>query len=218
MTKQLDLYIATVGIKDAKTAYRFHERTAKTSDSHLWGRDESQINKLIEDGCLFGLWIGLGKKLVALCYVAPSKNEKSWEIGGMVVDETLKQRRIGSILVRFALAYTIVYHQPWESDQKLIAHVHEGNYEPRRLIDKLGFKYIKQAEFPNPPKEMKRNAAGKVIGDEFEFPPAASKKLAAWFHEDLDQLMQQSIIEFGFTPEYNLATFKTALQDISDAY
>lgn len=222
MTKQLDfLYIATVSSKDADTAHRFHKRMAKTADSHLWGRNEEYIKKLIDDGCLFGLWIGAGKKLVALCYVALSKTKSSWEIGGMVVDDTLKQRKIGSILVRFALAHTIVHAEPWEHDQKLIAHVHEGNEEPRRLIDKLGFQYTKTVEIPeseNPPATMKRNAVGKVVGDEFEFPPAASKALSTWFHDDLNELMQQLKIEFGFIPGYDLEAFKTALQEIADRY
>ena len=220
MIKQLDfLYIATVASKDADMAFRFHEKMATTSDSHLVERDEDDFKDLIENGYVFGLWIGLGEKLVALCYVAPSKHdEKSWEIGGMVVDDTLKQRRMGSLLVRFALAHTIVFQQPWENNQRLIAHVQEGNKDPRRLIDSLGFHYVKKVELANPPKSMKRNAEGKVVGDEFELPPAASKALASWFHQELDQLMKQLNVEFGLNPEYDLETLKAALVDIANKY
>lgn len=221
MAEQLEsLYIANVTSKNAEAAYRFHEKITRAEDSHLWARTEVEIKDLIADGCLFGLWVGEEKQLVALCYATLADNELSWEIGGLTVDDTMKRRGVGSILLRFTLAHTVVYQQPWNNGQTLIAHVHEVNDDPRGIINKLGFKHLRRFEVPesaNPPKWMKRNAEGKVVGDEFEFPPEAVKTLTAWFHEDLDKLMQQTTMEFGFGYAFNLDDFKADLREISDS-
>jgi|ERR1041385_1863620 GNAT superfamily N-acetyltransferase len=221
MAEQLEsLYIATVASKDAELAYRFHERIAKTEGSHLWARTEDEIKNLIADGSLFGLWVGEEKQLVGLCYATLADNESSWEIGGLTVDDAVKKRGIGSILLRFTLAHTIVYQLPWNNGQTLIAHVHEVNDDPRGIINKLGFKHLRRFEVPesaNPPKWMKRNAEGKVVGDEFEFPPEGLNALTAWFHEDLEKMMQQRAVEFGFGYAFNLDDFKADLREISDS-
>ena len=222
MTEQLDfLYITIVTSKDAEAAYRFHQRMAANPDSHLWAKTEDEIKTLIEDGTLFGAWMGTDKKLVALCYVTLSDNERNWEIGGLAIDDAVKRRKIGSLLLRFAIAYTLVYDTPWNNGQKLIAHVHQGNQDPRGLIDKLGFRYLRTVEVSesdNPPKWMERNSEGKVVGDEFEFPPSSSKLLIKWFDEELDQFMQQVNVEFGFGYAYNLDDLKCDLREISEAH
>ena len=222
MTEQLDfLYLAKVTRKDAEVAYRFHERMAANPDSHLWARPEHQIKELVDDGCVFGAWIGTDRKLVALCYVALSDNEENWEIGGMAVDDTVKRRRIGTVLLQFALAYMIVQEKPWTNSQRFLAHVHESNQDPRAMMEKLGFQYVgpvEVSECENPPKWMKRNAAGKIIGDQYEFPPPSSKRIVAWFDEELDQYMKEVNVEFGLGYAYNLDDFKSDLREISEAY
>ena len=214
------LYIATVASKDAEAAYRLHDKISKTDDSHLWARTETEIENLTADGCLFGVWVGEERQLVALCYAALADNELSWEIGGLTVDGAVKRLGLASILLRFTLAHTIVHHEPWKYGQKLIAHVHNDNHSPRGLIKNLGFQYVRTSEVlesDNPPKWMKRNDEGKVIGDEFEFPPAALPALTDWFFDDLEKLMQQVSIEFGFGYAFNLDDFKADLREISEA-
>jgi len=222
MTDQLDfLFLSTVTSKDTEVAFRFHERMATNPDCHLWARREDQIKELIADGTLFGAWIGTDKKLVALCYAALSNNAENWEIGGMAVDASVKRRRIGTVLLQFALAYMIVHEEPWKNGQKLVAHVHESNKDPRDMMVELGFKHvgsIEVSECENPPKWMKRNSDGKVIGDQFEFPPESSKRLIAWFDDELDQLMKELSVEFGFGYAYNLDDFKADLREISEGF
>ena len=224
MTEQRDiLFLAKVTRKDAEVAYHFHERMAANPDSHLWARSEHQIKKLIKDGCVFGAWMGTDKKLVALCYVALSDNEENWEIGGMAVDDTVKRRKIGTVLLQFALAYMIVHEEPWntKNNQRVIAHVHESNQDPRSMMEKLGFRAVgsvEVSECENPPKWMKRNTAGKIIGHQYEFPPASSKRLAAWFDEELDQYMKEVNVEFGFGYAFNLDDFKADLREISESF
>ena len=217
MAEQLDyLYIAHVTPGERESAYRLHERMATTPDSHLWARTEAEIKTLIDEYSLFGAWVGSDKRLVAICYVTLSDNELSWEIGGMTVDDSVRGLGIGTILFRFVLAHTIVYQEPWVNGQKLLVHIHEGNREPRVLIERLGFQYIKTFEVPessNPPKWMKRNAQGRVMGEEFEFSAAASKALSDWFYDDLDQLMKQGKLEFGLGDAYRLNDYEYSLDD-----
>jgi len=215
------LYIANVSSKDTEAAYRFHDKISQAQDSHLWARTEVEIHNLIADGCLFGVWSGEERQLVALCYAALADNELSWEIGGLTVDDNVKRLGLGTILLRFTLAHTIVYQQPWNNGQKLISHVHEANHDPRGIVNKLGFQHVRTFEVPesaNPPKWMKRNDEGKVVGDEFEFPPAALSSLTVWFFEDLDKLMQQVSVEFGFGYGFNLDDFKADLMEISESF
>src|SRR5690348_8282394 len=114
MTEELEsLYVANVTSSEAEAAYRFHQNIANTENSHLWARSEAQIKALIADGCLFGVWVGQEKRLVALCYATLADNELSWEIGGLTVDDNMKRRGVGTLLLRFTLAHTIVYQQPW---------------------------------------------------------------------------------------------------------
>ena len=85
----------------------------------------------------------------------------------------------------------------------------------------LGFRYLRTVEVSesdNPPKWMERNSEGKVVGDEFEFPPSSSKLLIKWFDEELDQFMQQVNVEFGFGYAYNLDDLKSDLREISEAH
>lgn len=216
--KPASLYLANITSKDTEAAYWFHQKIANNENSHLWARTEVEIKALIADGCLFGLWFGEEKRLVALCYATLADNELSWEIGGLTVDDTMKRRGVGTLLLMFALAHTVVYQQPWNNGQTVIAHVHEGNENPRGIINKLGFQHLRRFEVPesaNPPRWMKRNAEGKVVGDEFEFPPAALGTLTTWFHEDLDKLMEQTPLEFGFGYAFNLDDFKADLKEIS---
>jgi GNAT superfamily N-acetyltransferase len=214
------LYIANLTSRDAEVAYDFHQRIAAAQYSYLWARTEVEIKALISDGSLFGVWCGKDRQLVALCYSTLAENELTWEIGGLAVDDTVKNRGIGTILLQFTLAHTVVYQQPWNNGQKVIAHVHEVNDDPRGIIEKRGFRFVKRFEVPesaNPPKWMKRNVEGKVVGDEFEFPPEALQGLIGWFDEDLARLMQQMTLDFGFGYSFNLDDFKSDLREISQS-
>lgn len=213
------LCLANVTSKDARAAFDFHEKVAAVPDSHLWARSESQIRKLIKHGCLYGAWLGEDRQLVGLCYALLNEKEQTWEIGGLSVDKSVGGRGIGTILVRFALAHTIVYEQPWVYGQEVIAHVHEANEEPRGILEKSGFEFSRLIPVPeeaNPPSWMRRNAEGKIIGHEFKYPPRNVKALSDWFDQELDKL-ERVAVKFDLGPS-DIEDLKTDLREIAEDF
>jgi GNAT superfamily N-acetyltransferase len=75
---------------------------------------------------------------VGLVYAILDVGAATWEVGGLAVAESSQGLGIGTLLMRFALAHTIVYEQPWQNGQELITHVHEANMDPRRILKRLG--------------------------------------------------------------------------------
>ena len=213
MTQDLTAFwLANITPEWARDAYRFHKSTAE-NDPHIWPRTEDQIRTFIEDGSLFGAW--REDKLVALCYAAFSEKENVWEIGGLTVDPSVRAQGIGTILVRFTLAHTLVYNQPWANGQEIVSHVHEDNNKPRGILDKVGFKYSRPVELldDEAPRSMKRNSEGKVVGHEFEYTPEGLKSLAEWFKQDFDKLN----IEFKLGLA-NVDHVRAALDEMASQY
>lgn len=213
MSKDLTTFwLANITPEYTRDAYRFHKSVAE-SNPHIWPRSEEQVKRFIDDGSLFGAWSG--DKLIALCYAAFSKEENVWEIGGLTVDPEVRAQGIGTVLVRFTLAHTLVYTQPWANGQQIISHVHEDNDKPRGILDKIGFKYSRQVAVLDheAPPSMKRNSEGKVIGHEFEFTSDGLKVLAEWFNQDFDKLR----IEFRLGLA-NVDHMRAALSEMASQY
>ncbi len=180
--------LAAVTPEFFRDAYKFHKAVSE-NDPFIYPRTEEQVKTFIDDGSLFAAWSQ--GEIIGICYAALDEKEKIWEIGGLAVDPSVQGQGIGTILMAFALAHTIVYGQPFLNRQSIISHVHEENDKPRRIMDKIGFKYTKPVELEDheAPPSMKRNAEGNVIGDEFEFTPEGLKSLAEWFiKQDFDKL------------------------------
>jgi GNAT superfamily N-acetyltransferase len=167
----------------AEEAFAFHLSIA-SSNEHIWPRTEEQIKQFSDDGELFGVREATSGEFVALCYATLEGNE--WELGGLLVADSVQGLGLGTALVRFALAYTIATQRPWFYGQEVIAHVHEANQDPRNLLKRVGFEQFDKVEIPGDqaPASMKRNAEGKLVGDKFRFPPHAVAELSRWFNED----------------------------------
>jgi RimJ/RimL family protein N-acetyltransferase len=167
----------------ADKAFAFHKSQA--NNEHIWPRTEDQIQSYAKDGELFAVLTSSGE-FVAMCYSTLDEKENVWEIGGLTTLKEYRELHLGTLLVRFALAHTIAWYSPWESAQEIIAHVHDENPAPRNLLKRLAFVFAKKVEVPEgiAPASMKRNAEGKVTGDEFRFPPPATENLLKWFEEE----------------------------------
>lgn len=185
MDSALDPFIFfQVSSKFAADAFSFHQ-SISSSNEHIWPRTEEQIKRYAQSGELFAVRIASTQEFIGLCYVTLDDTNQ-WEVGGVTVANKVQKFHLGSVLVRFALAHTIAYQRPWHYEQKIIAHVHEDNQKPRHLLARIGFEFTKKVEVPGnvAPASMKRNAEGKVCGDEFEFPPEAVVGLQEWFERD----------------------------------
>lgn len=171
-----------VPISEAATAYAFHHSLASTN-SHIWPRTEEQLKKFAEEGELFGVRKSRTGELLALCYATLDENSKGYEIGGLTVAPSFQRLGIATVLVSFALAHVLVWDQPWTLGQRIIAHVHESNSNPRKLLEGMGFQKAGTVTAPDTaPATMKRNPEGKVVGDVYVFPHAASRGLSDWFN------------------------------------
>jgi FR47-like protein len=208
--------ISRVSSAEATEAFRFHKTKAE-SDSHIWPRTTDQLQRYLDNGCLFGGWRSDTNDLVALVYMA--LEDTTWELGGLLVDSSVRKLGFGSILASFALAHTMVYEQPWANGQEIIAHVHEANDAPRNLLVRLGFVFDRKIEAPaDAPASMKRNAEGKVTGDLFRFTKEGLQLLSQRFNEKYDGTTADGkmLIVFDLGPA-SIDDLRRALQAMTGA-
>ncbi|MGE0528180.1 MAG: hypothetical protein AB7G93_05870 [Bdellovibrionales bacterium] len=144
---------------------------------------------MIEDECLYELVepYQVGVKLVGICYIAhgtdPQSNNSRREFGGIFLLEKYRGGKKFGLAKVLGMA-AICEHFIWDSSgERMIAHVHEENPLPRRLLTQdLGFKQVGQEIPPAEivPKNMKKNKDGKVVGHLFEFQRGKLADFADW--------------------------------------
>jgi len=199
----------------AAEAFLFH-LAVSASDPHIWPRTDDEIQQYAESGYLFGIRQMDTGKFVGLVYAILDVGAATWEVGGLAVAESSQGLGIGTLLMRFALAHTIVYEQPWQNGQELITHVHEANMDPRRILKRLGFEFSKQIQVPEglAPKSMQRNEAGNVVGDEFQFTHVGIQRLSEWFNEQFDGTLGSATLAFDLGP-LSIENLKEALREMA---
>ena len=179
----------------AENAFEFHRNFA-SKDPHIHPRIESEIAEFAQSGHLFGVCRKNTNAFVGLCYVVQDSAESDWQLGGLTV--TIERQGIGELLVRFALAHTIVYGvllQEGKWVQKIMAYVRKDNHAPRRLLTSLGFEHSGTDVFSqeDAPAWMERNRErGPFVFDEFTFTLDGLRQLAAWFSERFDGTLHPS--------------------------
>jgi hypothetical protein len=179
----------------AENAFEFHRNFA-SKDPHVHPRIESEIAKFAQSGHLFGVLRKNTNEFVGLCYVVQDSAENDWQLGGLTV--TIQKQGIGELLVRFALAHTLVYGvllQEGKWVQKIIAYVRNDNNAPRRLLTSLGFEHSATDVFSDEeaPAWMERNRErGNIIFDEYMFTLDGLRQLATWFSERFDGTLHPS--------------------------
>jgi RimJ/RimL family protein N-acetyltransferase len=179
----------------AENAFEFH-RTFASKDPHVHPRIESEIAEFARSGHLFGVRRKNTNEFVGLCYVVQDSAEIDWQLGGLTV--TIQKQGIGELLVRFALAHTLVYGvllQEGKWVQKIIAYVRNDNIAPLRLLTSLGFEHSATDVFSQEqaPAWMERNRErGNIVFDEFMFTLDGLRQLATWFSESFDGTLYPS--------------------------
>ena len=179
----------------AEDAFEFHRNFA-SKDPHVHPRIESEIAEFARSGHLFGVRRKNTNEFVGICYVVQDSAEIDWQLGGLTV--TIQKQGIGELLVRFALAHTLVYGvllQEGKWVQKIIAYVRNDNNAPRRLLTSLGFEHSATDVFSQEqaPAWMERNRErGNIVFDEFMFTLDGLRQLATWFSESFDGTLYPS--------------------------
>jgi ribosomal protein S18 acetylase RimI-like enzyme len=200
----------------AKEAFAFH--VAFPTKGFIWLRSEAELQRYSNDGEVFAVWHAGSAEIVGICYVTLDGDRNRWELGGLSVSSKVQDLGLGTVLARYALARTIAEKSPSLSKQEVIAHVHEDNPDPRSLLRRVGFEQNGQEEAPEwAPIEMKRNAAGKVVGDVFIFPKYKVLELATGLAYDLGHPLRdgisQAAFDFGvFGADNVLAALREAAQ------
>jgi len=159
---------------------------------YIWPRTLDEFRQLANDGCLYAAYEQPGTqpiKEVGVCYIMDGENpfgNPRREFGGIYVSDDYRGAGVASALGTIAISNYYVW-DPLRQDQreieKLIDHVHEFNDLPRRLLTtRLGFKENGRQEIPpvEPPRNMRRNADGEVVGDLFEFDKSKLLEFADW--------------------------------------
>lgn len=163
---------------------------------HLWPRNEEEFRVLVKSECLlevvelkvsgfFERLLGKhSEELVGLAYVAagtePDGQTSRAEFGGIFVSEDVRGYGLAVALGIVSISNAFVLDPP---SGRMIAHVHEFNDKPRRVLEEhLGFKR-KGEEVPPAevaPPSMKRNDRGEVVGHLFEFDRRTLCRFADW--------------------------------------
>ncbi len=198
----------------AESAYRFHAAVC-ASDEHIWPRTREQIQEYAEDGSLFAVVKEATGEFAGLVYAVFDEEASQWEIGGLTVAPAFQDRGLGTLLVRFALAFTFALEQPWLNHEHVVAHVHEENFEPRNVLHRLGFDYHAMVEIPGDvaPLSMKRNANLNVSGMELRFTAAGFQDLTRWIHSASIQTLKSGeplTLDLG---KHSLSQLQEALAD-----
>lgn len=161
----------------------FHQRRLT---EHLWPRTRAEFKALTEANALYqALETTAGdERLVGLCYISPGvepllPGTERHEFGGFYVEDSCRGCGVATALGKLAISNQFAFDPP---RGRLVAHVHESNELPRRVLTRLGF-FRNGEETPPPdaaPKMMRRNARGEVVGHLYEFDRAALIAFADW--------------------------------------
>jgi hypothetical protein len=206
-------------------AFEFH-RTFASRDPHIHPRTESEMKEFAQSGQLLGVRRGDTNGFVGLCYVVHDSAESAWQLGGLTV--TMPRMGIGKLLVRFALAHTMVYGELLQEGRwvrKIIAYVHKENKAPRGLLKDLRFQHSGEIVFSleGAPSWMKRNAQrlrqsakGSIAFEEFTFTSDGLRELATWFYERFDGTLhsRRAEAEIDLGP-ISLEEFKEDLRELA---
>lgn len=168
--------------QDVENVFQFHE---KNVTEFMWPRTIDELKEMVEKQCLYQvLKVKDGQiSKAGICYIKDVQDEKdNIEFGGIYINEDDRGYGIGAALGIICISNHLVLDYT-SNDVKIIAHVHEENESPLRLLtDDLGFKKVRTVELGiEPPESMRRNKDGKVVGIVFEFDKKTIKDFINWF-------------------------------------
>ena len=165
---------------DVAKAFRLHEDyvQAHQARSYLWPRDVAFFKERAHEGSLYGVFEGAD--LLAHCYINFDKESPHVrEFGGVQA----VRPGISSTLSRVCIAANVVEAE-LQVDEALIAHVHEANLDPIKLLPAVGFRHVGWEVIPDDiaPPQMPRSTHPNVSGVRgrlYKYDPARFVELGA---------------------------------------
>lgn len=148
--------------RERDPTFAFHLAHA---DEYIWPRTAQEFERLIDELLVY-IVLAPDGSLRGLCYVREENGE--WEFGGVYLEPVVRGRGLARVLGHSALGTAFALQRP----ERLIAHVHEFNEAPRKLLPALGFRVTGEKAMPPvdlAPETMRRNANGEIVGDVYEY-------------------------------------------------
>lgn len=190
VSRDISVTIARARCEDVTEVHKFHQSQAT---EFIWPRTVSDLRGLADDGSLIIAFTtnitAISKQIIGMCYVMKGDEPEGdlagklrWEFGGVCVSNNLRGYGLGSAISTIAISSHCVLELP-QNGARLIAHVHEDNDLPRRMLEKqLGFIQRGQEIPPSEivPSTLRRNAEGNVVGDLYVFQAPTLSKFADW--------------------------------------
>ena len=146
----------------------------------LFPRTEADFTKLIEDDALFEAVDDNGGR-VAMCYIKPSDSDaNTLEFGGVFVATTCRGTGVADALGIVAITSQLINFT--SGGVRLMAHVHELNSDPLKLMKRLGFERNGEETVPKEhvPNGVKLNKEGLLIGHVYDFQIKTCRTFADW--------------------------------------
>lgn len=177
---------------DVGRAHTFHFQNLTP---YLRPRDKAAFRALVDDRALYEAEAPDGS-LAGICYMVKDAESNQYEFGGVFVLSAYRGMGVADALARIAITSELL-RGGFEEGTKLIAHVHEMNEDPLKLLRRLGFEQVGTDPLPphlhpKPTKvvrpdgtrvevEMARNTAGEIVGRLFHFEFKTCELFAEWF-------------------------------------
>ena len=168
---------------EAADAFEWHRQFA-ASDDHIFPRQWDDFRRMAADLELVAATEA--GEFVGLCYYTQDPKSQEWEVGGLMVAQSQRGRRLGAALWCITLGNLLIDIDPIELGESVIAHVIKSNPAPRAIItDLTKFHHRQDLEIPGEVLPgLKTEEDGKVHGDEFEMTvPDTLIALAEWCEE-----------------------------------
>jgi hypothetical protein len=166
--------------EDCLAAYHWHRGFSGANDA-LFPRDHDHFQSMVMDG---SVWAAKSPSddFLALAYSTYDEANRVCEIGGLMVVQQVRSQGLGGTIMRLALGHALVEENLLDAGARIVAHVLEGNDDPRHLITEgLKFHHVEAVRIPEDRLPGLRSRDGFVHGDEFELTkPDSIVVLAGW--------------------------------------
>lgn len=223
-TTVADIEIRHTSIANQSNAYRFH---LQNLNSHLLPRTRERFKAMINDREVYEAFDHVSEEIVGICYIARDTeicgSPERVEFGGVFVNTEYRGSDLPYALASFAICKFSLDNPP--ISERLVAHVHQYNRAPLKLIRRLGFKAL-GAEIPPPDivKDMEKNQRGYVIGLLFVFMKHAFSDMGTYFEAlekaDFSFKLQNgdlAKVKFDLYEETEWTKFSNSVKDLSKA-